>query len=59
MQGGLQPATCVPSRAMLLSGRTLFPTREMLHDGDTATLKVANPQPAAWAPPVGGARVRE
>ena len=30
MQGGLQGATCVPSRAMLLSGRTLFRIDEKL-----------------------------
>src|SRR5437879_1934619 len=30
MQGGLQGATCVPSRAMLLSGRSLFRVDEKL-----------------------------
>ena len=30
MQGGLQGATCVPSRAMLLSGRSLFRIDEKL-----------------------------
>ncbi|MEO7319482.1 MAG: sulfatase-like hydrolase/transferase, partial [Chthoniobacteraceae bacterium] len=30
MQGGMQGATCVPSRAMLLSGRTLFHIDEKL-----------------------------
>jgi arylsulfatase A-like enzyme len=30
MQGGLQGATCVPSRAMLLSGRPLFRIDEKL-----------------------------
>jgi arylsulfatase A-like enzyme len=35
MQGGLQPATCVPSRAMLLSGRTLFHIDEKLMRDET------------------------
>jgi arylsulfatase A-like enzyme len=30
MQGGMQGATCVPSRAMLLSGRNLFHIDEKL-----------------------------
>jgi arylsulfatase A-like enzyme len=30
MQGSMQPATCVPSRAMLLSGRNLFHVDEEL-----------------------------
>jgi arylsulfatase A-like enzyme len=30
MQGGMQPATCVPSRAMLLSGQNLFHIDEAL-----------------------------
>jgi arylsulfatase A-like enzyme len=30
MQGGMQPATCVPSRAMLLSGQNLFHIDEKL-----------------------------
>src|SRR5271155_5694370 len=30
MQGGMQGATCVPSRAMLLSGRSLFHIDEKL-----------------------------
>src|SRR5271170_933487 len=30
MQGGMQGATCVPSRAMLLSGRSLFRIDEKL-----------------------------
>ena len=34
MQGGMNAATCVPSRAMLLSGRNLFHISEKLtHDG--------------------------
>ena len=32
MQGGFNGATCVPSRAMLLSGRNLFRVDERLHD---------------------------
>lgn len=35
MQGGLQGATCVPSRAMLLSGRPLFRVDEKLLQGET------------------------
>ncbi len=35
MQGGLQGATCVPSRAMLLSGRTLFRIDEKLMRDET------------------------
>ena len=34
MQGGMNAATCVPSRAMLLSGRNLFHISEnLIHDG--------------------------
>lgn len=34
MQGGMNAATCIPSRAMLLSGRNLFHISEqLLHDG--------------------------
>jgi hypothetical protein len=36
--------------------RTAFHRKEMLHDGDTASLKVPNPRPAAWAPPVRGTK---
>ncbi len=35
MQGGMQGATCVPSRAMLLSGRTLFHIDEKLMRDET------------------------
>lgn len=35
MQGGLQGATCVPSRAMLLSGRCLFRVDERLKRDET------------------------
>jgi arylsulfatase A-like enzyme len=35
MQGGMQGATCVPSRAMLLSGRTLFRIDEKLMRDET------------------------
>ncbi len=35
MMGGLQGATCVPSRAMLLSGRSLFRVDEKLIDHET------------------------
>ncbi len=35
MQGGMQPATCVPSRAMLLSGRSLFHIDEKLTRDET------------------------
>jgi arylsulfatase A-like enzyme len=35
MQGGLQGATCVPSRAMLLSGQSLFRVDEQLSRTDT------------------------
>jgi len=35
MQGGLNAATCVPSRAMLLSGRTLFRIDEKLMRDET------------------------
>lgn len=35
MQGGLQGATCVPSRAMLLSGQSLFRVDEKLLRGQT------------------------
>ncbi|MBM3965570.1 MAG: DUF4976 domain-containing protein [Planctomycetes bacterium] len=35
MQGGFNPATCVPSRAMLLSGRPLFQIDERLTDDQT------------------------
>jgi len=35
MQGGLQGATCVPSRAMLLSGKSLFRVDEKLLEGET------------------------
>lgn len=35
MQGGLQGATCVPSRAMLLSGRSLFHIDEKLKRDET------------------------
>src|SRR5687767_8010831 len=35
MQGGMQAATCVPSRAMLLSGRNLFRCDEKLLRDDT------------------------
>ncbi len=35
MQGGLQGATCVPSRAMLLSGKSLFRVDEKLKRHDT------------------------
>jgi arylsulfatase A-like enzyme len=35
MQGGLQGATCVPSRSMLLSGRSLFRTDEKLLRDET------------------------
>lgn len=35
MQGGLQGATCVPSRAMLLSGRSLFRIDEKLMRDET------------------------
>ncbi len=35
MQGGLQGATCVPSRAMLLSGRSLFRVDEKLLRDET------------------------
>ena len=34
MQGAMQGATCVPSRAMLLSGRNLFHIHEDLREGD-------------------------
>ncbi len=34
MQGGMNAATCVPSRAMLLSGRSLFHINgQLMHDG--------------------------
>jgi hypothetical protein len=45
MQGGFNGATCVPSRAMLLSGE-----REMERSGDAGSLTVPNPKPAAWSP---------
>jgi arylsulfatase A-like enzyme len=48
-----------PEQAARIATLTALLRREMLHDGDTATLKVSNPQPAAWAPPVGGAKVPE
>ena len=35
MQGGFNPATCVPSRAMLMSGRPLFRVDERLMDDKT------------------------
>jgi len=35
MQGGMQGATCVPSRAMLLSGRSLFRIDEKLQRDET------------------------
>lgn len=35
MQGGMNAATCVPSRAMLLSGRNLFRIHEKLKQGQT------------------------
>ncbi|MGE3820673.1 MAG: sulfatase-like hydrolase/transferase [Isosphaeraceae bacterium] len=35
MQGGFNGATCVPSRAMLLSGRSLFHVDERMLDGET------------------------
>lgn len=35
MQGGMQAATCVPSRAMLLSGRSLFRIDEKLSRDET------------------------
>jgi arylsulfatase A-like enzyme len=35
MQGGFNGATCVPSRAMLLSGRSLFHVDERLLSGET------------------------
>src|SRR5688572_17457409 len=35
MQGGLNVATCVPSRAMLLSGRSLFRVDEKLMRDET------------------------
>jgi arylsulfatase A-like enzyme len=35
MQGGFNGATCVPSRAMLLSGRSLFHVDEKLLSGET------------------------
>jgi arylsulfatase A-like enzyme len=35
MQGGMNGATCVPSRAMLLSGRTLFHIHEKLQQDGT------------------------
>lgn len=35
MQGSFNPATCVPSRAMLMSGRTLFRIDERLMDDKT------------------------
>src|SRR4029077_4531444 len=35
MQGGLQAATCTPSRAMLLSGRSLFRIDEKLQRDPT------------------------
>jgi arylsulfatase A-like enzyme len=35
MQGGMQGATCVPSRAMLLSGRSLFHIDEKLQRDET------------------------
>src|SRR5580700_6738918 len=35
MQGGLQGATCIPSRAMLLSGRSLFHIDEKLKRDET------------------------
>jgi len=35
MQGGMQGATCVPSRAMLLSGRSLFRIDEKLQRDQT------------------------
>jgi arylsulfatase A-like enzyme len=35
MQGGFNGATCVPSRAMLLSGRSLFHVDETLRSGQT------------------------
>ena len=45
MQGGMNVATCVPSRAMLISGRNLFHISEQLmHDG-----KFDETWPAAFA----------
>src|SRR5262249_39718990 len=35
MQGGMQPATCVPSRAMLLSGQSLFRVYEKVERDET------------------------
>ncbi len=35
MQGGMNAATCIPSRAMLLSGRNLFHISEKLRHGGT------------------------
>ena len=35
MQGSMQPATCVPSRAMLLSGQSLFRIDEKLERDET------------------------
>ena len=35
MMGGMQGATCVPSRAMLLSGRSLFRIDEKLLEHET------------------------
>jgi arylsulfatase A-like enzyme len=40
IMGGLQGAVCVPSRAMLLSGGTLFGAREDLKDVETWPMKL-------------------
>ena len=33
--------------------------QELQRSGDTGALKVANPKPAAWSPPVEGAKPRQ
>jgi arylsulfatase A-like enzyme len=44
-----------PAQAAKVAELVALLEKEMKHDGDTATLTVANPKPAEWSPPAVGA----
>ena len=42
-----------PGQAARIASLSALLEKEMLQSGDTGTLKVAHPKPAAWTPPIG------
>jgi len=48
-----------PDQAARVRALTIRLENEMRHDGDTARLRVVNPQPAHWTPPIRGTEISE